>query len=31
MWKEAGRAYTGRSEKVFNLGNGGSNPATSAL
>lgn len=31
MWKEVGRAYTRKSEKVFNLGSGGSNPATSVL
>lgn len=31
MWKKAGRAYTGRSEKIFDLGNGGSTPATSAF
>ena len=28
MWKEAGRTYTGRSEEVFYLGNGGSNIAS---
>lgn len=28
MWKEAGRTYTGRSEEVFYLGNGGSNPGS---
>ena len=28
MWKEAGRTYTGRSEEVFCLGNGGSNIAS---
>ena len=31
MWEEAGRAYTGRSKKVFYLGNGGIAPATSAF
>ena len=31
MWKKTGRTYTGGSEEVFNLVNGGRNPAISAF